>query len=84
MRGLDQRPGTLFSYVDQERGIPAKHPLRTIRAIVNEALAVLNGKFGDVYSEIGRASIPPEQLVRAMLLLPRGPNFGFPTAPIPR
>ena len=68
MRGSDKKSGTLFSYVDLESRIPAKHPLRTIRAIVNEALAALDGDFGDLYSDIGRPSIPPEHLLRAMLL----------------
>lgn len=54
--------------MDLESRIPEKHPLRTIRAIVNEALAALDGDFGELYSEIGRPSIPPEHLLRAMLL----------------
>jgi transposase len=67
MRGLDVRSGTL-SYVDVERRVPARHPLRAIRDIVNEALAALHGEFGALYAVVGRASIPPEQLLRAMLL----------------
>jgi transposase len=68
MRGLDVRSGTLFSYVDLERRVPARHPLRAIRDIVNEALAALHGEFGALYAVVGRPSIPPEQLLRAMLL----------------
>ncbi len=68
MCGSAENSGTLFSYVDLESRIPAKHPLRTIRTIVNDALAVLDGDFGELYSEIGRPSIPPEHLLRAMLL----------------
>ncbi len=68
MRGQDSRSGSLFSYVDLEQRIRSDHPLRTIRTLVNEALASLDGRFGEIYSEIGRPSIPPEQLLRAMLL----------------
>ncbi len=68
MRGQDSRSGSLFSYVDLEQRVRSDHPLRTIRTLVNEALAALDGRFGEIYSEIGRPSIPPEQLLRAMLL----------------
>jgi len=68
MRGQDSRSGSLFSYVDLEERVRSDHPLRTIRTLVNEALASLDGRFGEIYSEIGRPSIPPEQLLRAMLL----------------
>lgn len=68
MRGSDQRSGLLFSYVDLEKRIRPDHPLRTIRAVVDEALASLNPHFGNLYAEIGRPSIAPEQLLRAMLL----------------
>ncbi len=67
MRGQDSRNGSLFSYVGLEQRVRSDHPLRTIR-MVNEALASLDGRFGEIYSEIGRPSIPPEQLLRAMLL----------------
>ena len=68
MRGQDSRSGSLFSYVDLEQRVRPDHPLRTIRTLVDEALARLDGRFGEIYSEIGRPSIPPEQLLRAMLL----------------
>ncbi len=68
MRGQDSRSRSLFSYVDLEQRIRSDHPLRTIRALVDEALSSLDGRFGEIYSEIGRPSIPPEQLLRAMLL----------------
>jgi transposase len=68
MRGLDERTGTLFSYVDLEARIRPDHPLRPIRAIVNEALADLEGAFAPLYAQVGRPSIPPEKLLRAMLL----------------
>jgi transposase len=68
MRGGDERSGELFSYVDLEARVRRDHPLRAIRAIVNEALAALGREFAVLYSPIGRPSIPPEKLLRAMLL----------------
>lgn len=68
MRGDDNRTGELFSYVDLEARVRRDHPLRAIRAIVNEALGSLKGAFAALYSPIGRPSIPPEKLLRAMLL----------------
>ncbi|MER9390458.1 IS5 family transposase, partial [Mesorhizobium sp. M0435] len=60
--------GELFSYVDLEARVRRDHPLRRIRAIVNEALSALGREFAALYSPIGRPSIPPEKLLRAMLL----------------
>ncbi len=68
MRGSDERVGELFSYVDLEARVRQNHPLRTIRGIVNEALVALADDFAALYSPIGRPSIPPEKLLRAMLL----------------
>jgi transposase len=68
MRGGDERSGTLFSYVDLEARVGQDHPLRAIRAVVNEALSALEKEFSALYSPIGRPSIPPEKLLRAMLL----------------
>ncbi|SDF43844.1 transposase, partial [Bradyrhizobium brasilense] len=68
MRGGDNRTGELFSYVDLEARVRRDHPLRGIRTIVNEALAALEQEFAALYSPIGRPSIPPEKLLRAMLL----------------
>ena len=68
MRGGDERSGSLFSYVDQEARVGEDHPLRTIRAIVNDALAALSGEFSTLYSRVSRPSIPPEKLRQAMLL----------------
>src|SRR5579863_3082767 len=68
MRGSDERSGSLFSFVDLEARVGRDHPLRTIRAIVNEAMSALAGEFSALYSPIGRPSIPPEELLRAMLL----------------
>src|ERR1700712_2799058 len=69
MRGSDQRSGSLFSYVDLEARVRAAHPLRPIRMIVNEALATLHADFEAIYADgVGRPSIPPESLLRALLL----------------
>jgi transposase len=69
MRGSDQRSGALFSYVDIEARVRANHPLRPIRAIVNAALEGLSADFDALYAkDLGRPSIPPERLMRALLL----------------
>ena len=68
MRGPDQRSDFLFSYVSPEQRVPAEHPLRPIRRIVDAALTRLSSRFEAMYSEFGRPSIPPEQLLRALLL----------------
>ncbi|MER8931292.1 IS5 family transposase [Mesorhizobium sp. M0859] len=68
MRGGDGQTGELFSYVDLEARVRRDHPLRRIRAIVNEALSALERDFAALYWPIGRPSIPPEKLLRAMLL----------------
>jgi transposase len=68
MRGEDERSGSLFSYVDVEARVGRNHPLRAIRAIVNDALAALTGELSTLYPRMGRPSIPPEKLLRAMLL----------------
>jgi len=68
MRGTDKRSGELFSYVGLEQRVRADHPLRTIRTVVNEALDALSAELAGLYSGIGRPSIPPEMLLRAMLL----------------
>ena len=69
MRGSDQRSGSLFSYVDLEARVRADHPLRTIRSIVNEALGAPHADFEAIYAAgVGRPSIPPERLLRALLL----------------
>jgi transposase len=68
MRGGDGWSGELFSYVDLEKRVRSDHPLRTIRTIVNEALAALEADFAALYAPIGRPSIAPEKLLRAMLL----------------
>src|SRR3954462_12165597 len=68
MRGFDQRRDGLFSYVRPESRIPSNHPLRLIRGVADEALKALDAQFAALYSEEGRPSIPPEQLLRALLL----------------
>src|ERR1700738_4018204 len=68
MRGKDQRSEVLFSYVSLEMRIPADHPLRPIREIVDEALRKLSPAFSRLYAREGRPSIPPERLLRALLL----------------
>jgi transposase len=68
MRGGDERTGSLFSYVDLEARVGKDHPVRAIRGVVNEALAALSDEFSAMYSRMGRPSIPPEKLLRAMLL----------------
>ena len=68
MRGDDQPQTALFSYVSIEDRIPADHPLRTIQTLVNPILAALSPRFQTLYSTMGRPSIPPERLLRALLL----------------
>jgi transposase len=68
MRGGDKRTGSLFSYVDLEARVAAKHPLRAMRELVNGSLAALDGSFAALYSKIGRPSIAPERMLRAVLL----------------
>jgi len=68
MRGDDIQQHDLFSYGSLEERVPADHPLRPIRAMVDEALKSLDGRFEEIYGEDGRRSIPPERLLRALLL----------------
>ena len=68
MRGGDERTEGMFSYVRPEQRVPQDHPLRPIRAIVDGALEALSPQFAKLYSVTGRPSIPPEKLLRALLL----------------
>jgi transposase len=68
MRGEDQRSEGFFSYVRLETRIPADHPLRAIRELVDAALTELSQSFDRLYAREGRPSIPPERLLRALLL----------------
>ena len=68
LRGHQEGTISLFSYVSIEERIPAKHPLRRIRFLANEALKGLDRTFEQLYACSGRPSIPPEQLLRSLLL----------------
>ena len=68
MRGGDERTEGMFSYVRPEQRVPMDHPLRAIRSLVDRALEALSPRFEALYSYTGRPSIPPEQLLRALLL----------------
>src|SRR6201981_536770 len=68
MRGWDVKSDALFSYLSCEARVPKDHPLRPIRRIVDEALAALSPEFEKLYAKFGRPSIPPEKLLRALLL----------------
>lgn len=68
MRGADERQAILFSTRSIEDRIPADHPLRALRALVDPILAELSPRFQRLYATVGRPSIPPEQLLRALLL----------------
>jgi hypothetical protein len=68
MRGSDEQPGYLFSYVSAEARVPADHPLRPMRLVVDAALHRLSTRFEKLYIRFGRPSIAPEKLLRALLL----------------
>jgi transposase len=68
MRGTDQQQSGMFSYISAERRVPADHPLRAIRVMVDGALCNMSRQFESMYSKVGRPSIPPEKLLRALLL----------------
>jgi transposase len=68
MRGSDEMQESLFTVAKLEDFVPADHPLRPMRELVNEALKRLNGLFNLIYADTGRASIAPEKLMRALLL----------------
>jgi transposase len=69
MRGDDQQLQTgMFSYVAMEHRIPADHPLRGVRKLVDTVLAGMSKDFDGLYAKMGRPSIPPERLMRALLL----------------
>ena len=68
MRGQHEKQQAMFSYVSQEERIPADHPLRKIRALVEPMLAALSPAFSELYARTGRPSIPPEQLLLALIL----------------
>src|ERR1700757_578482 len=68
MRGTDQQRGHVFSYISPEQRVRKDHPLRPIRTMVDQVLKELSPEFNKMYSKVGRPSIPPEQLLRALLL----------------
>jgi transposase len=68
MRGDDRRPDDLFSYIRPEQRIPVDHPLRPIREMVDTVLRELSPGFAGLYAKTGRPSIPPEKLLRALLI----------------
>lgn len=68
MRGADEQPGSMFSYISLEERVSHDHPLRAIRRITDRALERLSPRFGTLYINFGRPSIPPETLLRALLL----------------
>ena len=68
MRGQDIQESAMFSYLAPEERVPANHPLRAIRSMVDVALRALSVWFDEIYSRYGRPSIPPEKLLRVLLL----------------
>jgi transposase len=68
MRGEDQKQEVMFSYVSPEKRVPEDHPLREIREMVDRFLKEMAARFARLYSEVGRPSIAPVRLLRALLL----------------
>ena len=68
MRGPDQKQDAIFSYLSPEQRVPADHPLRKIRTLVDQVLKEMSPQLGKLYAEVGRPSIAPERLLRALLL----------------
>src|SRR6266481_6206864 len=68
MRGDDNQQEGMFSYVSPEKRVPADHPLRPIRKMVDEILKEMSPQFQKLYSDVGRPSIAPERLLRSLLL----------------
>ena len=67
-RGADCKQSSMFSYISAERRVPKDHPLRAIRAMADAALKELDQRFVGMYTVMGHPSIPPERLLRALLL----------------
>jgi transposase len=68
MRGADYQQSGIFSYISAEKRVPKDHPLRAVRAMVDVALRNMGPQFDAMYAKVGRPSIPPEKLLRALLL----------------
>ena len=65
MRGSDPKQDAMFSYLSPERRVPAEHPLRPLRTMVDDILKEMSPRFAKLYADRGRPSIPPERLLRA-------------------
>jgi transposase len=68
LRGADSQQNGMFSYISAERRVPKDHPLRAIRAMVDEALSNMTSQFETMYAKRRRLSIPPEKLLGTLLL----------------
>ena len=68
MRGVDWKQEAMFSYVSPEERVPPDHPLRPIREMVDQALLEMSPRLARLYAQVGRPSIAPERLLRALLL----------------
>jgi len=68
MRGADEKQEAMFSYLSPEKRVPTDHPLRPIREMVDGVLKEMSPRFGRLYAQVGRPSIAPERLLRALLL----------------
>jgi len=68
MRGDDEQQASVWSYIPLEQRVPVDHPLRALRAMVDEGLRELSPQFSQLYATVGRPSIAPERLLRALLL----------------
>src|ERR1700691_356011 len=68
MRGDDNQQEGMFSYISPEKRVPANHPLRAVRKMVDEILKEMSPQFAKLYSDVGRPSIAPERLFRSLLL----------------
>ena len=68
MRGTQNFQGAMFSYISLEERVPARHPLRKLRSLVDALLASMSAEFEAVYARRGRPSVPPEMLLKALLL----------------
>ena len=68
MRGEDSKQEAMFSYLSPDKRVPAEHPLRPVRAMVDTVLQEMSPRFAKLYADVGRPSIAPERLLRALLL----------------
>lgn len=69
MRGADTKQSSMLCLLSPEDRVPAKHPLRRMKALADEALAQMSPLFDEMYSSVGRPSIPPERLLKASILI---------------